>query len=192
MGRKKSPDAAPRTPVKKSLRFEVFKRDKFTCRYCGAQPPDVVLVIDHVLPVAKGGLNEEPNLVTACDCCNQGKGARLLDTVVVPDDADLRYLEIMQEKAELQRSAKAYNELHNLKHEVAEQLQGMAYELADQLCDPPLSNIIQMLTKYDLEIVAEALSIAATAVANGRVNRREMMRYAGGVAKRVSEDRNGS
>lgn len=38
----------------KRLRFEVFKRDHFTCQYCGAQPPDIVLVADHIVAVAEG------------------------------------------------------------------------------------------------------------------------------------------
>lgn len=37
--------------------------------------PDVLLVVDHVVPVAKGGENEILNLVTSCDTCNAGKGA---------------------------------------------------------------------------------------------------------------------
>lgn len=42
-----------REPVGKKLRFEVFKRDKFTCQYCGAKAPDVVLHVDHIQAVAK-------------------------------------------------------------------------------------------------------------------------------------------
>lgn len=37
----------------KRLRFPVFKREFFTCQYCGAQPPDVVLVCDHIEPAAR-------------------------------------------------------------------------------------------------------------------------------------------
>lgn len=67
-----------RTPLSKTLRFEVFKRDGFTCQYCGAHPPDCVLEVDHIEPVSNGGTNDEDNLVTACFSCNRGKGARLL------------------------------------------------------------------------------------------------------------------
>jgi hypothetical protein len=65
----------------KKARFEIFKRDKFTCQYCGAHPPEVVLVVDHVDPVANGGSSDIDNLVTACETCNQGKGARELTSV---------------------------------------------------------------------------------------------------------------
>src|SRR4051812_15410387 len=66
-------DSTRRRSTGKRLRFEVFKRDYFTCRYCGAQPPDVVLVVDHVIPVALGGPSTLDNLITACEPCNQGK-----------------------------------------------------------------------------------------------------------------------
>lgn len=57
------------------LRFEVFKRDKFTCQYCGQQAPDVILNCDHVRPLADGGETDLLNLITSCRACNGGKGA---------------------------------------------------------------------------------------------------------------------
>jgi 5-methylcytosine-specific restriction endonuclease McrA len=42
-----------RKSISKKIRFEVFKRDSFTCQYCGSKSPDVTLVIDHIMPVAK-------------------------------------------------------------------------------------------------------------------------------------------
>lgn len=68
-----------REHIKKSVRFEVFKRDNFTCQYCGQSAPDVVLHLDHINPVAGGGGNEIINLITSCQPCNSGKGARPLD-----------------------------------------------------------------------------------------------------------------
>lgn len=44
-----------RKAISKKTRFEVFKRDRFTCQYCGATPPGVLLHIDHIHPVAEGG-----------------------------------------------------------------------------------------------------------------------------------------
>ena len=73
-----------RIGIRKLVRFEVLKRDGFKCTYCGEGPPDVVLVVDHVIPVAKGGGNEEDNLTTACKTCNQGKAARNLSSVPQP------------------------------------------------------------------------------------------------------------
>jgi len=75
-------------PKRKQLsvrtRFEVFKRDRFTCAYCGRTPPTVVLEVDHILPVAMGGTGESHNLITSCWDCNHGKADRPLSDVPKP------------------------------------------------------------------------------------------------------------
>lgn len=58
------------------LRQKIFTRDNYTCRYCGAGA--VSPACDHVIPVSRGGGNEEDNLVTSCQPCNSSKGAKLL------------------------------------------------------------------------------------------------------------------
>ncbi|MEO6711377.1 MAG: HNH endonuclease [Planctomycetota bacterium] len=68
--------AAARRAISKKTRFDVFKRDAFTCQYCGAHPPGVLLHVDHIVAVASGGRSEIDNLATACEPCNLGKGAR--------------------------------------------------------------------------------------------------------------------
>lgn len=55
-------------------RWLIFRRDKYTCQYCGAKAPDAKLHVDHRVPVSKGGDSQDDNLVTACAKCNQGKG----------------------------------------------------------------------------------------------------------------------
>ena len=70
-----------RKAISKTLRFEVFKRDSFKCQYCGAHPPSVVLHVDHILAVSRGGTNVIDNLVAACQPCNSGKGVRNLSTI---------------------------------------------------------------------------------------------------------------
>ncbi len=61
-------------PGYKKLRDEVFRRDGYRCRYCGAGGQGVRLEMDHVIPRWKGGKNDRANLVCACRGCNQGKG----------------------------------------------------------------------------------------------------------------------
>lgn len=70
-----------RRSLGKRVRFDVFKRDGFQCQYCGATPPSVILQVDHIQPVADGGSNDADNLVTSCQPCNIGKGARALSSV---------------------------------------------------------------------------------------------------------------
>ena len=90
---------AERIPIGKKLRFEIFKRDSFTCQYCGKKAPDVVLEVDHIKPVASGGDNGLLNLVTSCYDCNHGKGAReLSDDSVVTKQRD--QLDNLQERRE--------------------------------------------------------------------------------------------
>ncbi|MEF2655443.1 MAG: HNH endonuclease [Eggerthellaceae bacterium] len=56
------------------LRYEVLKRDNFTCQICGSTQNDgVKLEVDHIHPVSKGGKTEFSNLQTLCDRCNRGK-----------------------------------------------------------------------------------------------------------------------
>lgn len=70
---------AERVPLSSKIRFEVFKRDSFTCQYCGKSAPGVILEVDHIVPVSGGGDNDMKNLITACHDCNIGKGAIPLD-----------------------------------------------------------------------------------------------------------------
>jgi hypothetical protein len=92
-----------RSHVPKALRFEVFKRDKFTCQYCGANAPEVVLHCDHIIAVINGGRNELLNLLTACAGCNLGKGKRLLDddTVVKKQRLELEALQDRREQIQM-------------------------------------------------------------------------------------------
>ena len=62
-----------RLKVNKAMRFRIFKRDKFTCQYCGRKPPEVILQVDHMKPISKGGKSTENNMKTACRDCNIGK-----------------------------------------------------------------------------------------------------------------------
>ena len=68
-----------RTSINLSLRFAIFARDGFLCRYCGQGVGDgIKLEIDHILPHVQGGLGNQANLITACNQCNRGKRAKLL------------------------------------------------------------------------------------------------------------------
>lgn len=48
-------------------------RDNFCCVYCGSRAPIAVLEVDHRIPRASGGSDDDDNLVTACWSCNRGK-----------------------------------------------------------------------------------------------------------------------
>lgn len=113
---------ATRKPLGKKIRFEVFKRDKFTCQYCGRKAPEVVLEVDHIKPVADGGTDEMLNLVTACFDCNRGKGKRELsdDSIVVTQQKQLEELAERKEQMEMLIAWK--RELMNMNEEFVDLL----------------------------------------------------------------------
>lgn len=78
--------------VSKKLRFEVFRRDNFACRYCGRSAMDgAVLEADHVEPKSHGGSDAPTNLVTACEQCNSGKSDTLLGAPPVADVSQVAF-----------------------------------------------------------------------------------------------------
>lgn len=66
-----------RSPLPPSLRYKILKRDRFTCKSCGARAPEVELEVDHIIPTSKGGTDDEKNLVATCTECNRGKGNKV-------------------------------------------------------------------------------------------------------------------
>jgi 5-methylcytosine-specific restriction endonuclease McrA len=73
------PKAFKRESLSRRVRFSILKRDGFRCKYCGASGDEVRLHVDHVVPRVDGGQDTPENLVTACECCNLGKGTTRLD-----------------------------------------------------------------------------------------------------------------
>ncbi|MFC1596646.1 HNH endonuclease [Planctomycetota bacterium] len=76
-------DRLPSAAVTFSRR-NIFKRDRFTCQYCGAQPGSEELTLDHVVPRAQGGESRWENCVLACLTCNKHKADR------TPEQAGMR------------------------------------------------------------------------------------------------------
>ncbi len=73
----------PRSQLKLTRR-EVFRRDNYTCQYCGKKTTD--LTIDHVIPRHMGGQHIWNNVVAACPLCNHRKGGR------TTEEANMRLL----------------------------------------------------------------------------------------------------
>lgn len=66
-------DRYRKSPIPSELRWQVFRRDSFTCKGCGLQAH---LEADHVIPESKGGPTTLENLQTLCRDCNRRKGDR--------------------------------------------------------------------------------------------------------------------
>ena len=71
-----------RTLMTKKLRELIKNRDNFTCCNCGNSThaePNLLLEIDHIIPVAKGGCTAKENLQTLCWKCNRAKSSKIID-----------------------------------------------------------------------------------------------------------------
>jgi len=86
-------------------RFEVFKRDDFTCQYCGKKSPDVVLEVDHIVPQCEGGGDDSINLRTACWDCNRGKAGTPLNELLTGEDPHDKAIALL----ERERQVREYN-----------------------------------------------------------------------------------
>jgi hypothetical protein len=66
-----------RGEISVGMRFDIMKRDGFSCQICGSTQSDgVKLEIDHIMSVAEGGETHPSNLWTLCFACNRGKGKK--------------------------------------------------------------------------------------------------------------------
>ena len=76
----KKSSAGQRALMTSSLRERIKKRDNYTCQNCGLSINDekhLLLEIDHIIPISKGGLSVEENLQTLCWKCNRTKGSKI-------------------------------------------------------------------------------------------------------------------
>lgn len=111
---------AERKTLSKKIRFEVFKRDSFTCQYCGRMAPDVVLEVDHINAVFNGGENDIMNLVTSCFDCNRGKGKRKLSESSEIKKQQAQLKELNEKRSQLELMLKWKKELYDFEKEEVE------------------------------------------------------------------------
>ena len=110
--------ATKRKEISKRMRFEVFKRDSFTCQYCGRMAPDVVLQVDHIKPVSKGGKNEMINLVTSCFDCNNGKRDIELSDDAAVKKQEKQLLELVERKEQLEMMLKWRDSMNDIENDM--------------------------------------------------------------------------
>lgn len=81
------------------LRQEIKKRDNYTCCNCGNNvydEPNLLLEIDHIIPLSKGGVTHPDNLQTLCWKCNRTKGAKVeSDKNLINNISDVGKCEIL-------------------------------------------------------------------------------------------------
>lgn len=154
----KGKKASQRKGLSKTIRFEVFKRDNFTCQYCGKAAPDVILECDHISPVAGGGGNEIVNLVTSCKDCNAGKGARPLDddSVLAKQRAQLAELNERREQLEMMMSWR--EGLKSIDEDYVDALEGAIHDATGfTLSDVGRNNMRANLKRFPMGELLDAL-----------------------------------
>jgi hypothetical protein len=148
--------------ISPKTRFEVFKRDNFTCRYCGRKTPQVVLEVDHIIPVSKGGTDDMDNLVTSCWECNRGKGAALLTDI--PNEPSLHDKTILILERELQLAE--YNEVKRRQREREDAQIDELLDYWDELANGharrfPEPHMLRYFLRYiPVEDIKDAMEIA--------------------------------
>ena len=73
---KKGHSKIQRQAMSNDLREAIKKRDNYTCQKCGNSifnEPNLLLEVDHIIPISKGGKTEASNLQTLCWRCNREK-----------------------------------------------------------------------------------------------------------------------
>jgi hypothetical protein len=155
-----------RVPIKTAVRFEVFKRDSFTCQYCGDKAPDVVLEVDHIVPVAGGGTNEILNLVTACRQCNAGKKDRRLSDSAAIEKSRSQAEDLQDRKNQLEMIAKWHLSLVDIESAAVDQLESLWFSCLSEvnkcLTRDARDELQRLVKKFGFESVCKAVSCSAS------------------------------
>lgn len=153
-----------REPITKKTRFEVFKRDKFQCAYCGRSAPDIVLNLEHIKPVSKGGGNELTNLITSCFDCNSGKSDRELSDDSVLKKQLKQAQELADRREQIEMMGEWINGLKSLQEDTIAILETHWFnEFPDYSWNQYGKATIQKLLKtYSIVEITEAMDIAKT------------------------------
>lgn len=151
-----------RKNINKKIRFEIFKRDSFKCCYCGRSAPEILLEIDHINPVSKGGDNSILNLITSCFDCNRGKGAvELKDNTMISKQKV--QLDLLQKKREQLILLQEWRDgLKNLKQETIDFYEKFIIQnsLETTLSEHGRKQIAQWIDKFSQEEIISGIETA--------------------------------
>lgn len=153
--------SAKRKPISKKVRFEIFKRDSFRCQYCGNAAPDVLLEIDHIKPVKEGGSNDITNLITSCEDCNRGKGARLIDDSSVIEKQRKQLEELNERRLQLEMMMQWREGLMDLERQQIDIIEDRLSESTGHvLTEQGRSNYRRALREYGLQLMLDSIDVA--------------------------------
>ena len=147
-----------REPISKKLRFEVFKRDNFTCQYCGRMAPEIILEIDHINPISNNGDNNILNLITSCRDCNRGKGKRKLTDKQELEKQQEQLKELNEKQEQLKEMLKWKKELEKFNDKQVNEIEKLIFP--ETFTEYGRNNIKKHIDKYGFEEVYESFKIA--------------------------------
>ncbi|MEN6388852.1 MAG: HNH endonuclease [Syntrophomonas sp.] len=151
-----------REPISKRLRFEVFKRDAFTCQYCGKTAPNVILEVDHIEPVSKGGKTTMLNLITSCKECNRGKSNIKLSDNSAIEKQQKALLELSEKQEQLRMLLKWRSGLLKIENEELDAvLNNWTRITGYHLTESGMSIIKKQLKDFGVRAVLEAMDIVS-------------------------------
>ena len=165
-----------RKVISKKTRFEVFKRDSFKCCYCGNEAPNVVLEIDHIQPISKGGDNNIINLITSCFNCNRGKSNKVLTESKTLKQQKQQLNILNQKREQLMFLQKWRNELSNLNNDIVNFYTTIICENSYpiELNDFGKKKLLKWVEKYNKQELIEAIEIAYFSYFTKKDNRNDI------------------
>lgn len=175
--------------VSRRVRFEVFKRDGFTCQYCGGTPPKTLLEVDHISPrnprdgSGVPGTDDEANLVTSCQDCNRGKSNVPLSSIPQPLSDRSKELQEKQEqlrayeKLVVSKERKMQRDIDKINDIYSEAFPG--WEFSSRFKQGSIRTFLSRLPRPSIE---ECLRIA---IARGLDDKRTIPYFCGVCWKRI-------
>ena len=153
---------AKREPLSKRIRFEVFKRDNFTCQYCGAKAPDVILEVDHIKPVKEDGTNEIMNLITSCFDCNRGKSSKKISDNSMIEKQRKQIEELNLKRQQLEMMLEWKEGVNNIDDQKVDMIFDYINSFTTNyvLINECKLEIKQWVKKYSYSIIEESIEIA--------------------------------
>ena len=127
-----------RKRLTETAKKNIFNRDKYECQYCGSHDD---LEIDHIIPLSKGGTNEDDNLLTACHRCNSLKGDKNLKEFIEENKRVINFLD------RVSNILKTLEEKEEEKEKEKEKEEDKEKEKEDIFVSPKIEKVFQSYEK---------------------------------------------
>ncbi|WP_296866332.1 HNH endonuclease [uncultured Methanobrevibacter sp.] len=155
-----------RKPISGKLRHQVFQRDNYRCRECGATNKETTLHIDHIKPVSKGGTNHIDNLQTLCKKCNLAKSTdewvggsldsqnlevKKIKVLSVKDKKQIRFKRWSETTSDEELDL-LYNHFPNVVHSRVKIIKYLVNNFSDHYIEKLLIGLKERKNKYFVEL----------------------------------------